>query len=209
MVENTVDDYGWQLSQPKDSASYITPKVKAILNSLVARRVVDIGSGNGALCAEVAQMNLEIVGVEYDKAGVDIAKRVYPKIPFYNFGVQDNPEDLMSQEMPFDVVVSTEVIEHLFSPHLLLTYAKEILEDGGHIIISTPYHGYLKNLALSLFNMWDKHHVPLWHGGHIKFWSVKTLTKLLENNGFSVVNFFGVGRFPFLWKSMILLAKKT
>lgn len=74
-------------------------------------------------------------------------------------------------------------------------------------MISTPYHGYLKNLALSAFNKWDKHHTPLWHGGHIKFWSRRTLTSLIEANGFRVTEFHGVGRAPWLWKSMILVAR--
>jgi len=75
------------------------------------------------------------------------------------------------------------------------------------LVISTPYHGYIKNLALSVFDKWDSHHTPLWHGGHIKFWSRKTLTQLLEDNGFKVIGFSGVGRIPYLWKSMILIAK--
>ena len=73
---------------------------------------------------------------------------------------------------------------------------------------STPYHGYLKNLMLSLFDHWDFHHTVLWEGGHIKFWSRKTLGRLLEQNGFKVLSFQGVGRMPFIWKSMIIVAQK-
>ena len=74
-------------------------------------------------------------------------------------------------------------------------------------MISTPYHGYLKNLALSILDKWDKHHTVLWHGGHIKFWSRKTLTLLLQENGFNVIAFHGIGRLPYLLKSMILVAR--
>jgi 2-polyprenyl-3-methyl-5-hydroxy-6-metoxy-1,4-benzoquinol methylase len=108
-----------------------------------------------------------------------------------------------------DAVVSTEVIEHLFSPHLLPIYAFKVLNSKGYIILTTPYHGYLKNLLLSLFGKWDKHHTPLWHGGHIKFWSRATLTQLLSENGFKVIGFSGVGRVPYLWKSMVIVAQKT
>jgi hypothetical protein len=66
----------------------------------------------------------------------------------------------------------------------------------------------LKNLALAIFDGWDRHHTALWHGGHIKFWSRATLTRLLEDNGFRVTRFDAVGRLPFLWKSMILTARK-
>jgi 2-polyprenyl-3-methyl-5-hydroxy-6-metoxy-1,4-benzoquinol methylase len=208
MNENTVDNYGWHSAQQTCSTSYLAPKIKQILISLGAKRVADLGAGNGGLCAEVAQLGLEVVGVEYDKNGVEIAKKAYPKIPFYNFGVQDDPAELLRQELPFDVVISTEVVEHLFSPHLLPIYACAVLKKDGFLVVSTPYHGYLKNLALSLFDKWDKHHTVLWHGGHIKFWSKRTLTELLEQNGFSVTQFFGVGRFPYLWKSMVIVARK-
>ena len=108
---------------------------------------------------------------------------------------------------PFEAVVSTEVIEHLFRPRLLPTFARALLGPGGYLLVSTPYHGFLKNLALSCFNRWDAHHTPLWDGGHIKFWSRATLTRLLEENGFEVVSFYGVGRVPRLWKSMLLVAR--
>jgi SAM-dependent methyltransferase len=155
-------------------------------------------------------MGYEVAGVEYDRSGVELARNAYPSIPFYRVGVQDDPDDLiLKAEKPFDVVVSTEVIEHLFSPHLLPSFAGACLSPGGYLIISTPYHGYLKNLALSIFNKWDTHHTPLWHGGHIKFWSRRTLTQLLAENGFRVVNFSGVGRVAYLWKSMVLVAKRV
>lgn len=82
------------------------------------------------------------------------------------------------------------------------------LKPNGLLVLSTPYHGYLKNLALSVLDAWDTHHTPLWHGGHIKFWSRRTLGQLLSENGFETIGFSGVGRLPYLWKSMILVARK-
>ena len=100
-------------------------------------------------------------------------------------------------------------VEHLFSPHLLPAFAAGALRDGGFLIVTTPYHGSLKNLALALLDKWDHHHTVLWHGGHIKFFSRQTLTRLLEANRFRVVGFSGVGRLPYLWKSMVLIARKS
>ena len=44
--------------------------------------------------------------------------------------------------------------------------------------------------------------------GHIKFWSFKTISKLLEDNGFKVIYKWGCGRVPYIWKSMIVVAEK-
>jgi 2-polyprenyl-3-methyl-5-hydroxy-6-metoxy-1,4-benzoquinol methylase len=208
MPENVVQEYGWSSTQGPHTCDFLAPEILRILKNLTVRRVMDLGCGNGALCATLSASGYEVVGVEYDAGGVELAKKTYPSIPFYRFGVQDDPQELLPHEKPFDAVVSTEVIEHLYSPHLLPRFAADVLPTGGHLIISTPYHGYLKNLALSLFGAWDSHHTALWHGGHIKFWSRRSLTTLLEQNGFQVVAFTGVGRLPFLWKCMILVARK-
>jgi len=209
MSDNTVNNYGWESTEGPNSCGYITPEIVSILKNLGVKRILDLGAGNGKLCSVLAHEGHQVVGVEYDKQGVEIARSNYNNISFYNYGVQDNPAELLKEEQPFDAVVSTEVIEHLFSPHLLPIYAKEVLKADGYLIITTPYHGYLKNLILSILNKWDTHHTPLWHGGHIKFWSKKSLTQLLEENGFIVTEFSGVGRFPYLWKSMVLVAKKS
>jgi len=206
---NVVEDYGWSTGDGPQSCGYIAPHVLGILKTLPVARVMDLGAGNGVLCAELAKAGYEVVGVEYDSQGVQLAQQAHPGIPFYNFGVQDDPSELLAHERRFDAVVSTEVIEHLFSPHLLPAYASQCLDTGGFLIVSTPYHGYLKNLALSVLNKWDSHHTALWHGGHIKFWSATTLTALLSANGFEVIEFHGVGRMQYLWKSMVLVARKV
>lgn len=208
MTDNVAKKYGWSTAEQPHSCEYISTPVLLQMKKLKVGRVADLGSGNGRLCADMSEQGIQSVGIEYDADGVAIAKSAYPQIPFYNFGVQSDPAELLADEARFDAVVSTEVIEHLFSPQLLPMYASKILKDNGYLIVSTPYHGYLKNLFLSVLNKWDSHFTSLWHGGHIKFWSRRTLTTLLEQNGFSVIDFKGVGRAPYLWKSMIVTAVK-
>lgn len=144
-----------------------------------------------------------------DANGVDVARKAYAEIPFYRLGVQDDPAEMLAHERPFGVVVSTEVIEHLFSLHIQPQSAVKVLKEDGYLIVSIPCHGFVKNLALSVLNAWDRHHTALWHGDHINFWSRNTLSRLLRENGFEVVHFEGVGRLPFLWKSVILVARRA
>ncbi|QXP84016.1 methyltransferase [Methylococcus sp. Mc7] len=83
-----------------------------------------------------------------------------------------------------------------------------MVKRGGKAIVSTPYHGYWKNLALALSGKMDAHFTALWDHGHIKFWSMKTLSTLLEEAGFRDIRFERVGRVPVLAKSMIAIARK-
>jgi 2-polyprenyl-3-methyl-5-hydroxy-6-metoxy-1,4-benzoquinol methylase len=211
LKNDAVAEYGWTCASRPESSGYIAPMVLKILKQIGARRVLDLGCGNGDLCGQLAGAGYDVVGVELDPEGVRIARQANPRVSVYNYGVQDDPQLLLRQEggRLFDAVVSTEVIEHLYSPHLLPAYARNLLSHDGHLIVSTPYHGYVKNLMLSMFNHWDQHHTPLWHGGHIKFWSAATLTRLLQDSHFRVTGFNGVGRLPYLWKSMILTARRT
>lgn len=203
----STQDYGWSEAAPH-SCGYIAPRIKTLVDAHTPRSVLDLGCGNGELLKILAAPERTVVGVEYDRGGAEIARHYNPGVQVFNLGVQDDPAPVLAgQPDKFDLVVSTEVIEHLYSPALLPRFAARVLKPGGVLIVSTPYHGYLKNLALSLADKWDDHHTPFWDGGHIKFWSRRTLSELLRREGFEVHGFHGVGRLPFLWKSMILVAR--
>jgi 2-polyprenyl-3-methyl-5-hydroxy-6-metoxy-1,4-benzoquinol methylase len=99
-----------------------------------------------------------------------------------------------------------EVIEHLFSPQAFLENMRGHLRPAGMMLLSTPYHGYVKNLALSVANAWDRHHTVDWDCGHIKFFSPKTLGTMLLRSGFDLSIVRYSGRLPLMWKSMICLS---
>ena len=203
---NHLEDYHYGSAEAPHTEAYLWRHIIKLSAELNARRVVDIGCGNGALCRELATRGYEVVGCEPSAKGVHFARSSAPELVFHRIGVDDDPTSVGDES--FDVAIATEVIEHLVRPRQLLRFAKQLLRAGGYLIISTPYHGYLKNLVLALTNKWDAHLSPFWDGGHIKFWSRKTLSQLLSEAGFRVVRFIGASRLPFLWKSMIMVAQK-
>jgi 2-polyprenyl-6-hydroxyphenyl methylase/3-demethylubiquinone-9 3-methyltransferase len=143
--------------------------------------------------------------MDWEESGVVHARKLCPDVRFEVASVYD---DIASRFGQFDAVVSLEVIEHLYDPRAFVGRVRECLRPAGLFILSTPYHGYLKNLLIALGGKFDAHVSPLWDGGHIKFWSRRTLTALLEEEGFRVVAFIGAGRLPYLWKSMILVGSR-
>lgn len=73
-----------------------------------------------------------------------------PCVLFYELGVDSDPALDTPTEGLFVAVISAEVIEHLYAPHLLPQFAWQYLMPGWLLILTAPYHGYLKNLVLSL-----------------------------------------------------------
>jgi 2-polyprenyl-3-methyl-5-hydroxy-6-metoxy-1,4-benzoquinol methylase len=202
----TLSRYHFDSVDPPHTAGYVTPCIVKWCRRLGAKRILDLGCGNGALCAALSRMGADVVGCDPSSTGIAAAERAHPHVMFRSLSVYDDPARLDGD--PFDVVVSTEVIEHLFNPRSLPRFASKVLRTEGHLILSTPYHGYLKNLALSVADRWDRHFSPLWDGGHIKFWSRATLRQLVTGEGFEFVRFIGTGRIPYLWKSMVVIFQK-
>jgi 2-polyprenyl-3-methyl-5-hydroxy-6-metoxy-1,4-benzoquinol methylase len=170
-------------------------------------RVLDLGCGNGHTCGLFLEKGCHVVGIDVSESGIEIARKAHPTGRFEVLAADDRILENL-QEEPFDLIVSTEVVEHLFAPRPYVKGAFAALKPGGRFICSTPYHGYLKNLALALVNGWDRHWDPLWDGGHIKLWSRASLEKLLSEAGFEHLQFRGAGRLPWLWMTMILSGDK-
>lgn len=186
----------------------LMPVILKMLNKNVNTNIIDIGCGRGGVVLRLLKEGYNAWGVEPADSAVQIAKKYNPE-RFFNLSIKEGyiiPIEL--KEKQFDTVISTEVIEHVYSPVEYVRFIKTMLgaNNQGVLILTTPYHGYLKNLVIAITNKMDKHFEALNEGGHIKFWSKSVLIKLLNEQGFIVKEFKGVGRIPYLWKSMIIKA---
>jgi 2-polyprenyl-6-hydroxyphenyl methylase/3-demethylubiquinone-9 3-methyltransferase len=203
MTEQLVE-FGWETFEAPENVVYLDPVVRPFLPQ--AGRVLDVGCGNGAFSDRLARRGYEVVGIDASADGIEIARRQASG----RYEQDQATPGLLERlgEEPFDAVVSLEVVEHVYDPHAWAVACFGALHPGGTLVCSTPYHGYAKNLALALAGKFDFHWHPLRTGGHIKFWSRATLSELLERNGFRVVGFAGAGRVPYLWKSMVVVARR-
>ncbi|MBX3329767.1 MAG: class I SAM-dependent methyltransferase [Nitrospira sp.] len=204
-----ISGYTYEDSELNASHNYLVPSLLNILDSLPlplgSRRVFELGCGNGAVAAVLAGKGYQTTGVDVSSQGLEQARRRYPHLTFMPGSAYDRLTETYGR---FPVVVSLEVVEHLYAPRLFAKTLYDLVEPSGTAIVSTPYHGYWKNLALALTGRMDAHFTALWDHGHIKFWSMKTLSVLLAEAGFKDISFMRVGRIPVLAKSLIAIAKK-
>jgi 2-polyprenyl-3-methyl-5-hydroxy-6-metoxy-1,4-benzoquinol methylase len=150
----------------------------------------------------------EVAGCDVSESGIAIAQQALGNDARLEcLSVYDDLAATFGRD--WDVVIAAEVIEHLYSPRDLLKRVRGLLRPEGTLILTTPYHGYLKNIALAASGALDRHFTALWDGGHIKFWSYRTLTTLLQEAHFHNFRFAGAGRLPWIWKSMVVSSTRA
>ena len=203
-------DYEYSAATNEASHAYLKPCVDKLMSTISEGSIVlDLGCGNGSFLALFRDRGWHLYGTDFSPSGIELAKRSFPGIDFVLADASAPSGDLLERVGQADLIISTEVIEHLYNPRGFLQNASDLLKEGGLLVITTPYHGYLKNLVLALTGKMDQHFTVLWDHGHIKFWSQKTLRQALTEAGFTDLRMTGAGRLPWLWKSMVFSARKA
>ena len=198
-------EFVWDIDGPTEVHGYVAPHILGLLGSHSAQKVLDLGCGNGSLTGLIAGHGFEVVGMDRSDSGLELAQRNFPSSRFVSHDVTTPLPEVHAR--CYDAVIAVEVIEHLLLPRMLLQNAAYALKPGGLLIVTTPFHGYLKNLALALTNKFDSHWHPLRDYGHVKFFSRNTLIQIVSEAGFLDIDFTTTGRIPPLARSMIVSGK--
>ncbi len=208
---HAIDGYIYKGSEFTGAHSYLLPALTKEVETAFQssqdgpKRLFDLGCGNGSVAGYLHGLGYEVVGVDPSRDGIKIAAGTHPDM---TLEVGSAYDDLASKYGRFPCVYSLEVVEHVYAPRDYAATLFDLTEPGGTAIVSTPYHGYVKNLAMAVTGKMDAHFTVLWDHGHIKFWSIQTLTTLLTEAGFETIRFERVGRIPVLAKSMIAIASR-
>ena len=208
---SVISGYKYSDARNSHSHAYLLPTARAELTRIREKstsselQLFELGCGNGSLAAVLTDDGWNVAGVDPSVEGIKIANSNYPLL---RLEIGSASEDLAARFGRFPAVISLEVFEHVYAPRDYAATIYYLLKPGGTAILSTPYHGYLKNLALAASGKMDQHFTALWDHGHIKFWSIQTLTTLLQEAGLQNIRFVRVGRVPALAKSMIAAVQR-
>lgn len=163
-----------------------------------ADRVLDLGCGDGSFTAALAPNVAEVVGAEVAEAAVRRARRRHPALAFELVPI-DGP--LTFAEGAFDLVWSTEVIEHVADTARWLSEVRRVLAPAGRLLLTTPNHGRLR-LALGGIERYSE---PL--GDHLHLYSRRSLEQVLAEFGFAQIELRAAGGPPLMRR--LLLARAT
>jgi 2-polyprenyl-6-hydroxyphenyl methylase/3-demethylubiquinone-9 3-methyltransferase len=142
-------------------------------------RALDLGCGDGTFTAELARAGAQTVGAEVASAAVARASARHPSLDFRLVAI-DGP--LPFEDSSFDLVWSSEVIEHVADTARWLSEVRRVLAASGRLLLTTPNHGRAR-LAIGGI---ERFSAPL--GDHLHLYSRRSLGRLLHEFGFDSVD---------------------
>ena len=165
-------------------------------------RVLDLGCGEGAFCAALAEAGADPVGAEVAARAVERARARHSGL---DFELVPPHGPLPFGDGEFDVVWASEVIEHVADTARWLSEVRRVLRGGGSLLITTPEHGRLRRLGLALAGF-ESHFDPV--GQHLRFYTRGSLRRLLEDFGFEAITVRGSGGPALLRRSLLARASR-
>jgi len=166
------------LSKSEETYWSVGEAIKTVVQNKKTAKILEIGSGLGYLTYSLRSENYNIIGIDVSDAAVQKAKE--------RFGDFYLHADLFeyAQQYPatYDVVILTEVIEHVENPLDFIRSIKMLLKTGGHTIITTPNKTFYPSEIV-----WGTEHPPV----HCWWFSEESMNYAAKINNMTIefVNF--------------------
>jgi len=136
--------------------------------------IVDIGCGTGELLSHLALefSSQNLFGLDISKVGILQAQENYPNLNFALIEVNADGFSSKTMKLAADIIVCSEVLEHLEKPEEILGFISDNLLINGVLIVTVPAG------PMSFFERYIGHH---------RHYTKDSLTQLLEATGFSKI----------------------
>ena len=166
------DDYYAESEVPAFMNARLDQIVRAFERYRRLNRLLDVGFGAGSMLDAAARAGWQVQGVEVSGKAVEEVKKRHPGV------VKGTLASAAFEPHSFDVVIASELLEHLEDPYTFVVDVRRILRPGGVLWATTP-HGRGITARL-LGTSWSVIAPP----DHLQLFSVRGVRALLDRAGF-------------------------
>lgn len=170
--------------------NFRTDKQQFIIDQCRDKKVLDVGCVNHTLEAttrpewlhgKLKEVAKSLVGLDYEEA---IVKKLQTKGWAIIAADAQNFDIRKKYPRGFDVIVASEIIEHLVNPGAFLSCVRKHLAPGGILLLTTP-HAYGFAFFLEILFLGEE----VMNDDHTMTFSKKNICWLMEKCGFKVKEF--------------------
>jgi 2-polyprenyl-3-methyl-5-hydroxy-6-metoxy-1,4-benzoquinol methylase len=168
--------------------------------------VLDVGCWNGTLGRLLIREYGAIVdGIEQDAEQAATARAYGYRVvdvADLNLGIPD------LGDRTYDFILFGDVLEHLVHPDVVLTAISSRLNCEGRVLISLPNIAFAGNRLSHLFGRWDYRDYGILDRTHLRFFTKRTMIKLVEGAGLrvtSVNGYVGLHKYPWIVREPLRL----
>lgn len=146
---------------------------------------LDVGCAAGLLGKALKEVNkeAEIIGIEMNSAYAKKAEEYLDRVIIGNV----EKLDLTSLGKKFDCIIYGDILEHLYEPRAILEKHKNLLSKDGEIVLSVPNVQFAGVILSLIFGNWNYKDSGILDKTHLRFFTKKTVKKLLKDAGFEIV----------------------
>ena len=192
-------------------------------------KVLDVGCGNGNISRYIGSKGHDVLGIDISEATINkaISLTEMKNVRFENIAA----EELIAAAETFDLVICSEVIEHLDTPSVVIEALRALINKDGILIVTVPNGFGPRELFITKPLQWMKSNTPSVYGAvnsfkkalgfsgatvqsdaenltHVQFFTKKSLIELISKNELKLIQFrpsnFIEGVFPYS-----LIAKRS
>jgi len=174
------------------------------------KRVLEVGCSTGYISRLMADRNCVVTGIEMDVGAAKLARNYCAEVHVLDLNQREWIK--MLPEGAFDVIVLGDVLEHLLDPPSVLRQIGELLDVDGSLVISLPNVVHWITRLKILLGRFDYEPTGTLDHTHVRFFTVKTAKKLIEDSGFRILRFHPAiggrmtGHIRPVWQYLALLA---